>query len=209
MPSTPEVRACELRLVGTDLAGRAPAGQLLLRRRRVRCGRGQALADRTTCRRGLGRGQDRAVRDGARVADAGDLSARHHRVLAAPGQCGRTGHPPPARRPARGARHPRGTVIDDLLRPRPRRRHLPARGHRRDGAEEPRPGSLGPGCDAVGDSAGVPRPRLRLRHPSAQRIGQRDPPSVQDRGPRRGQRGVHDRAGRIDRGGVEARGAAQ
>ena len=127
------------RLGGNRLAGRAAGGQRLLRRRRVRRHLRPPLADRAARRGGLARRQDRAVRDGARDAHAGDEPARHHHLLAADPERVRAGDPPPAGGAARpapaGRRRSIGTIAFVIAL---RRGVVPARRVRRDGAEEPR-----------------------------------------------------------------------
>src|SRR5690606_30778098 len=83
-------------LVGPVLARDTAGGERLLRGRRVRRAGRAARAGRAPRRGREPRRQGRAVGDGARLADAGLLAARHHGLLAADPQRLRAGGPPSA-----------------------------------------------------------------------------------------------------------------
>src|SRR5690606_19367055 len=96
VPATTIRRSADERLGRTGLAGRAARGQRVLRRRRVRGDLRAPLADRAARGTRFAFREDRAVRDGACHADAGDLAAGYHDLLAADPERVRAGDPPPA-----------------------------------------------------------------------------------------------------------------
>ena len=135
-------------------AAAAPA-ERVLRRRGVRRDLGPALADRAARRGGPARGPDRAVGDGARAADAGRLAARHHDLLARSWARRRAGHRTTCSRArSSGPGMPDGRAAPDGVRRGAGPGGLPARGDRRDGAEEPRVRRSGPRGAAARAAAG-------------------------------------------------------
>ena len=98
--------------------------------------RPRAQPDRAAGRAGAARRADHAVGAGAPVPDAGLRPARHHRLLARPGRRRRARPRARSRRRSRRPGCPRRSCTRSPS-SWPRARRLPARGDRRDGAEEP------------------------------------------------------------------------
>ncbi len=118
--------------------------------------------------------EDRALGDGARHADARDEPARHHGLLAADPERLRARDPSPAR----GARcaltgWPEEVDRHGRVRHHAAARVVPARGVRRDGAEEPLVLGARPRGAAAGAAARVRRARLPPDHRGAQRDRER------------------------------------